>query len=844
MNQRVQLEKTLVKVAFWLGILGLLSAILIWPTILRPFILGKMFPFQTFVLLLVVVWICLMLIDFKKYRPKFNILTIAVTIFYGAILLSCIFSLHPYRSFWGNAERMEGFFSLLHFYFFFLALSSIFSHDKENIRKLVFASICINFFGVIFPILERLDIIPLPSGESLSRPGGVFGNPTFFAGFILVHLFLMVWYYLTYTKEKEFKSQRIWLIIMGAISLFVFLWAQTRGSIIGLIVGLFAALIVSIFTIPNKTYKKFAAIGAGAIVLAGILFFVFQPQIQQSRISQEISFIGRLASISLSDASTRARILNWQRSFDWWKERPIFGYGQDMFYQVFDKNYSGDDFALSRERFDRAHNKFFDVLVMNGAVGFLAYLFLLGVVGYLIVAKIKKCPTINDRFAWIAIFGLFVAYLGHNFFVFDTPANSIFFYFFLVLLNIETWDIQKRKGAIEEKKASVAKRETTDFAASKVIFGPTQVIILIITIVAAGFVFYHVDAKPAKAASLVYQATQIRSNQIRDVFAVFQKAVNLNTFINTEAKKPWADYFHSYLIYVQQGKITANKDDVVWAYGQIKENLLSGYGHEPMVDFYVYLANIAMRMSKLNLFSPEEQSQYWNEAEGYFEFLAINWPKRTDLYINAALTAPDPKTQEKWLDRIITNTPKYAPALWLKGVLLIQQNADAQEVYNMLSRALDNGYQFVFSNNSDFIYSAQNQLIDLKKGSNFVQLINQGIAEEENILATKKLNAFERSLHNQKLRSLVDLGILMEIINPTPTKEDLEHLITYLDKADALQKNRFEILIKYAAAYALLHDKEKAIEYAKKVEELNPNYATDAEAFINLVQEERWDQLF
>ncbi|HON22065.1 MAG TPA: hypothetical protein PLX48_02820, partial [Candidatus Paceibacterota bacterium] len=103
MNQRVQLEKTLVKVAFWLGVLALLSAILIWPTILRPFILGKMFPFQTFVLLLVVVWICLMLLDFKKYRPKFNILNIAVTIFYGAILLSCIFSLHPYRSFWGNA---------------------------------------------------------------------------------------------------------------------------------------------------------------------------------------------------------------------------------------------------------------------------------------------------------------------------------------------------------------------------------------------------------------------------------------------------------------------------------------------------------------------------------------------------------------------------------------------------------------------------------------------------------------------------------------------------------------------------------------------------------------------
>ncbi|MFA4990801.1 MAG: O-antigen ligase [Candidatus Paceibacterota bacterium] len=843
MNQAVRLEKTLLKIAFGLSVLALFSAILIWPTILRPFILGKMLPFQTFVLLLVVVWIGLMIIDFQKYRPRFNLLTIAVTIFFGAILLSCIFSWHPYRSFWGNAERMEGFISLIHFYFFFLALSSLFHHDKEYIRKLVFSSICINFFGVIFPILEWLRVMPLPRGESLARPGGVFGNPTFFAGFILVHLFLMVWYYLTYAKKEEFKSQRTWLIIMGLVSLVVFLWVQTRGSIIGLIVGLFAALIVSIFTIPNKIYKKFAMIGAGVIVLMGILFFVFQPQIQQSRISQEIPFVGRLASISLSDASTRARILNWQRSFNWWKERPIFGYGQDMFYQVFDKNYSGDDFALSRERFDRAHNKFFDVLLMNGAVGFLAYLFLLGVVGYLIILKIKKCQTINDRFAWISIFGLFIAYLVHNFFVFDTPANSIFFYFFLAFLNIETWDLQKRKMLSEEKKVADSKRVPIKSSITAAKFGSTQILILIIALLGASFVFYHVDAKPFKAASLMYQANQIRPNQVKDVFAVFQKAVNYNTFLNTEIKKPWADYFHSYLVYVQQGKIEANKEDVVWAYEQIKDNLLSGYAHEPMIDFYVYLANIAIRMSDLSLFSSEEQADYWEEAEAFFEFIATNWPKRTDLYINAAFFAPDDATRQKWLDRIIASTPKYAPALWLKGVSLIKQEGDAQEIYDMLSRALDNDYQFVFSNNSDFIFSAQDQLVNLKKEGKLLQLIDQGIIEEEKILANQKLNAFEKNLHTQKLKSLVDLGILMEIINPNPTNEDLEHLITYLDKADALQKNRIEVLVKYAAAYAQLHNKEKAIEYASKVKEIDSRYATDVEVFIKIVEEEKWDQL-
>ena len=116
----LKLEGKLRKLAFWLGVLCLASVILILPNILRPFILAKMLPFQTFSLFLTAVWIILMILDFKKYRPRFNWLTIAVTIFYVIILLSSIFSLVPYRSFWGNAERMEGFISLFHFIDFFI----------------------------------------------------------------------------------------------------------------------------------------------------------------------------------------------------------------------------------------------------------------------------------------------------------------------------------------------------------------------------------------------------------------------------------------------------------------------------------------------------------------------------------------------------------------------------------------------------------------------------------------------------------------------------------------------------------------------------------------------------
>jgi len=832
----IKLEKTLTKIAFFASIAALISAIFVLPNILRPFILGKMFPFQISVLILLVIWAVLMLLDFRKYRPRFNLLTIAVSIFYLVILLSCIFSLLPFRSFWGNAERMEGFISLFHFYLFFLAVSSIFFTDKEVIRKLVFTSICIAFLGAIFPIMELLKIVNMPVGENLSRPGGFFGNPTFFAGFLITHLFLLVWYYLNFGRDKRFKQQKYWMIIMGVVMLIVFFWTQTRGSIIGLMMGLFAALIASIFVIPDKKYKKIGIGAAGAIVILAALFFVFQSKIQESAISQKVPFIGRLTNISLSDASTRARILNWQRSFKWWQQRPILGYGQDMFYQVFDRNYSGDDFVLSHERFDRAHNKFFDVLVMNGIIGFFSYLFLLGVVAYLIFLKIKRSEKIIEKFSWLSIWALFIAYLVHNFFVFDTPANSIFFYFFLAFLNIFTKEIF-------EKKATTLQSPTASNPVSVKKFDALKIGATILILIVASFTFYHINYKPYQAAKLLFKANQINPTNINGVFSVYQKSVDLNTFINTEIKKPWADYFHNYLIYVHQGKIKGEKDQVAVAYEQIKKNLISGYEHEPMVDFYVYLANIAMRMSKLNLFSAEEKTIYAVEAGKYFNFLADNWPKRTDLYLNYAL-AQEYEISNQWLERILTNTPKFGPAIWLKAISLIKEKADANEIYVEISRAFDNGYQFSLANTGDYIFAVTNELSDLPQKKELLTFIDEGVIKEENVLKNRKLNAFERSIHFEKLKSLIDLVIFIEITTPPKDNEHIQRVINYLEKADFYQKNRIDILVKLAAAYAQLRDKEKAIEYARKVGMLDKRYATDVEIFIKLVEEEKWNQLF
>lgn len=837
MSQLISLENNLKKVAFFLVAAALFSALIFLPNILRPFILGKMFPFQISTLLLLVVWTILMLINFQKYRPRFNLLTIAVSVFYLAILISCIFSLVPYRSFWGNAERMEGFISLLHFYVFFLAISSIFFNDKEAIRKLVFTSICISFFGAIFPILEVFRIVAIPTGENLTRPGGVFGNPTFFAGFLLVHLFLIVWYYLNFAHKAELKQQKNLVIIMGVVSFFVFLWAQTRGSILGLVFGLFVGLVLSIFTIPNKQYKKISALVSGAIVILGILFFVFQPQIQKSVISEKIPFIGRLASISLSDASTRARILNWQRSFNWWKERPIFGYGQDMYYAVFDSHYDANDYALSHERFDRAHNKFFDVLVMNGIVGFLAYVFLLVVVGYLIFKKIKLSETFKDKISWILIFSLFIAYNVHNFFVFDTPANSIFFFFFLAFVNLSTEDIKIKKASPEKK------IEQKIFIPKKT-FDILDLLIIGAILLIAALVFYHVDYKPYKAAQLVYEANRVNPQDLAGRFQTFEKAVNLNTFINTEIKKPWADYFFSYLTYSASGQIKADTNQVVNFYEKIKEQLLSGYKHEPMVDFYVYLSYIASQMPKQPNLSDEERQRYYSEMDEFFGFLKTHYPKRSDFLMQYVLSQPSKEKTQKELAELLEKTPKYAPAWWLKAILAIQDQKDEEEVFEYMNTAFDNGYEFYLEKPSDFIMNVVSQITLFQTRGKMIGLIDEEISKTEELLQNGKLDAFQKGILLNKVKGLIDLAIFIEISNPPKDADHINKVINYLEKANQYQKNRLEILIKLAAAYAQLHNKERAIEYAQQVLKVDSRYATDVREFINLVEQEQWDKLF
>lgn len=65
----------------------------------------------------------------------------------------------------------------------------------------------------------------------------------------------------------------------------------------------------------------------------------------------------------------QTRLLLWKQSIIAFKEKPIFGWGMENFNVPFEKHYN----PYFEVWYDRAHNIFFDYLVMTGILGLLSF---------------------------------------------------------------------------------------------------------------------------------------------------------------------------------------------------------------------------------------------------------------------------------------------------------------------------------------------------------------------------------------------------------------------------------------------------------------------------------------
>ena len=449
-------------------------------------------------------WLVLMLFD-ARYKPRKSWVLAMLAIFVGVVALSSIFGENFYRSFWSNYERMEGLVTYLHLLAYFLVLAGMLKTEKVwnwLFNTSLFASVIIAFYGVF----QLSGILQTHQG---SRLDATLGNASYLAVYMVFHIFLaMALFY----RTKDFRKWIYFFVII--LESFVLYHTATRGAILGIIGGLLIAWLLIAILSPNRKSKlaHISLLAGMAIIITGFLFLKTADFVKNSAV------LTRFAGISMTEGTTESRLTIWKMSWQGFKEKPVFGWGQENFNLVFNKYY--EPILYKQEPwFDRAHNVFFDRLTTNGIFGLLSYIGLLGATLYYLWSKRKKTGlSVEDS----AMFGsMFLAYFFNNLFVFDNLISLILFTTFLAYVSFRSKIGANALIVNEAPKADYGK------AVYAVIIG-----------VAFAFIIYIVNIPGILTSKTIINAFKMAgTGNAQGAFDLFQKAIAYNSFGSMEARE-------------------------------------------------------------------------------------------------------------------------------------------------------------------------------------------------------------------------------------------------------------------------------------------------------------------
>ena len=505
----------LIKYLLYAGIFAVpFLAFIVSSSMFFPFITGKNFSFRIIVEAMTALWLVLMLFD-ARYKPRKSWVLAMLAIFVGVVALSSLLGENFYRSFWSNYERMEGLVTYLPLLAYFLVLAGTMKTERiwnRLFHTTLFASAIIAFYGVF----QLFGILQTHQGNRLDA---TLGNASYLAVYMIFHIFLAM--ALFYRARDYRKWIYLFIIILES---FVLYHTATRGAILGTIGGLFISwILIAILSSNKKSKLAHISLLAGiAVIITGFLFLKTTNFVKTSPV------LSRFAGISLTEGTTESRLTIWKMSWRGFKEKPIFGWGQENFNLVFNKYY--EPILYKQEAwFDRAHNVFFDRLTTNGIFGLLSYMGLLGIALYYLWAKRKKTGlSVEDS----AIFGsMFLAYFFNNLFVFDNLISLILFATFLAYVGFRAKVGAPIPASAHELRSGRPNETSKGADYGKAVYA---------VIIGAAFVFviYIVNVPGILASKAIINAFKAAgTGNANGAFAEFQKAISYNSFGSMETRE-------------------------------------------------------------------------------------------------------------------------------------------------------------------------------------------------------------------------------------------------------------------------------------------------------------------
>lgn len=413
-----------------ISIITLLFTLLFTPLIVAqslyfPYVTGKVFTFRAIISLALILWIILV-IKKPEFLPKKSNILVASGALVLWLAISNSFGVDPLNSFFSNFERMEGWFTHLYLFFFLVILSSVLQTEKLW-----------NWFLGVSVLVANI-IALYATFDSDSRTQIFLGNSTYVAIYILFNLFFAALLgYRLYKKRIDNRvlkySGLLYYIATIALFIYVIFRTQTRGTVLALVFSTILFLILS--TISYWKNKKVRIIMSTLFILSiasAILFW----QNRDADFIQNNPLLVRVATISATEGTGKARLVNWGIALKGIKENPVLGWGQENYSYVFAQKYDPRMYA-EEPWFDRTHNAFLDWSIQGGIPALVLYLSL-----FIFAIYSIKVSTSLSRIEKNILISLLAAYAIHNMFVFDNYSSYLMFF---VLLAFIVHHSQKQK---------------------------------------------------------------------------------------------------------------------------------------------------------------------------------------------------------------------------------------------------------------------------------------------------------------------------------------------------------------------------------------------------------------
>lgn len=238
--------------------------------------------------------------------------TLPVFLLVVTYLISTVFSVVPRTSWAGSYQRLQGTYTTLSYIVLFALAVQTFRR-REQVNRLVTTVIVTSIPISLYGLLQHYGLDPLPWGGNVQRRiAGHMGNAIFIAAYLIMAVPLtvvrIVDAFTNILNDEELSYADVVrssvYIFTVAIQLVAIYWSGSRGPMMGLLVGMFALVLILLVSLRNAVTERgrfglrdfgqaLALVLVGAVVSGAVLFLLIRA----------LTGAGRLTALAGAGAS-------------------------------------------------------------------------------------------------------------------------------------------------------------------------------------------------------------------------------------------------------------------------------------------------------------------------------------------------------------------------------------------------------------------------------------------------------------------------------------------------------------------------------------------------------------